>query len=502
MKENLVSLAKLLATDDAFNLAFSSRGTDEEKYELAKTKFTDLTREDFSEFLKKLRETEKVNLTELFPDELEMVAGGVGGWATKLAAATMLITTLGATGVMSQQADAMKRHHPGSPSGQASTHGGDAPRSAFTPVAPVMFKVITQPTQPDINQFIQRQVPARDLNIIKLMTPRSGEVIYEFNNGEKTAQKIFEEHHKLNLDGGSSYLIGELAQIVESLLWKRRELPKEDRGEAIKLGGITFKFGLWGSDIIADKCGSYKYLITSMVDSGSATRKNAGQILKNLSKPCLHPPGISENSNGQGGFDYNLVDFGFDFAKGFHSDFVDKLADELFKELDEESKKLVAVLLCESIRFNDDGAFARWSIREIIGGCRDKKLGESHIEYEKMYTATKTEEGQDNSAIALFAPKGGKAITINFINNEATRKVDGSSEKAEKKLGHTKGKMENYKQYGSPATSPRKDRESLNEEHNPLMTTQEENGSDELSYIFPTQDGEMPSAELPGCQTN
>lgn len=106
MKENLVSLAKLLATDDAFNLSFSSRGTDEEKYELAKTKFTDLTREDFSEFLEKLHEAEKANLAELSPDELEMVAGGAGGWGTKLAAATMLVTTLGATGVLSQQADA------------------------------------------------------------------------------------------------------------------------------------------------------------------------------------------------------------------------------------------------------------------------------------------------------------------------------------------------------------------------------------------------------------
>ncbi len=106
MKENLVSLAKLLATDDAFNLAFSSQGTDEEKYELAKTKFTDLTREDFSEFLEKLREAEKANLAELSPDELEMVAGGAGGWATKLAAAAMFVTALGATGVMSQQADA------------------------------------------------------------------------------------------------------------------------------------------------------------------------------------------------------------------------------------------------------------------------------------------------------------------------------------------------------------------------------------------------------------
>ncbi len=106
MKENLVLLAKLLATDDAFNLAFSSAKTDEEKFELSKTKINDLTRDDFSEFLEKLREAEKSSLSDLSMDELQMVSGGAGGLATKLAAAAMFVTALGATGVVSQQAHA------------------------------------------------------------------------------------------------------------------------------------------------------------------------------------------------------------------------------------------------------------------------------------------------------------------------------------------------------------------------------------------------------------
>ena len=370
MKENLVSLAKLLATDDAFNLAFSSRGTDEEKYELAKTKFTDLTREDFSEFLKKLRETEKVNLTELSPDELEMVAGGVGGWATKLAAATMLITTLGATGVMSQQTDAMKGRHTGSSSGQTSTtQGYGAPQSVFTPVAPGRFEVIradfqtqiapTQPTQPGINPFIQRQVPARNLNIIKLMTPRSGCVSYKFDHGEeKRAQKIFEARHKLNLAVGSSSLIGELAQIVESKI--------KLLNCAINLGGFTFHNLQYNGEIVANakQTGKYNKIIDDMCHNKVATKETAQKILENLSKPCVWPDRTQPIGD-------------FDFVSNFKGNFsAEILAEKLFEGLDGDkyapARKLVAVLLCECIRFNDDGAFVRWAMRLVCDMFNDQ----------------------------------------------------------------------------------------------------------------------------------
>lgn len=89
MKENLILLAKLLATDNAFNLAFSSKVTSEEKYELSKTKITSLTHEDFSEFLEKLQEAQE---KELSPEELEQIAGG--GLVNKLATAALLLTTV------------------------------------------------------------------------------------------------------------------------------------------------------------------------------------------------------------------------------------------------------------------------------------------------------------------------------------------------------------------------------------------------------------------------
>ena len=107
MNEKLISLAKLLATDEVFNLTFSSKSTDEEKYELAKTKFNDLTQEDFSEFLKKLRKEEKSRLDELSQTELYMVVGGrASGLFTKFAAAALLATAMGDAWVIPQQAAA------------------------------------------------------------------------------------------------------------------------------------------------------------------------------------------------------------------------------------------------------------------------------------------------------------------------------------------------------------------------------------------------------------
>ena len=293
MKENLVSLAKLLATDDAFTLAFSSRGTDEEKYELAKTKFTDLTREDFSEFLEKLHEAEKASMAELSPEELEMVAGGAGGWGTKIAAATMLVTTLGSAGVISQRTDAMKGRHTGSSSGQT------PPRSVFTPVNPGMFEVIRADWADDfLNQSATtagtttRQMPLakhfgrHNLTKITLAKPRQpldikGKNLEEILKqvaieNESSATRRLWEHHEKNVGTGSSSLIGELAQIVESFI-RIRKKPMSQLG-------ITF-FGAFKNpenDIIAENCGSYDTLIKNMKNVHSATRENAAKILENL----------------------------------------------------------------------------------------------------------------------------------------------------------------------------------------------------------------------------
>ena len=53
MKKDVVLLTELLVADDKFNAEFFSAATEEQMYALAKTKFPDFNRDDFSQFLQK-----------------------------------------------------------------------------------------------------------------------------------------------------------------------------------------------------------------------------------------------------------------------------------------------------------------------------------------------------------------------------------------------------------------------------------------------------------------
>ena len=670
MKENLISLAKLLATDDTFNLAFSSQGTNEEKYKLVKTKFTDLTREDFSEFLEKLCEAKKNSLASCSPDELEMVTGGIRGWVTKTAAMTVIATALGATGVMSLQANAVK---PGShartsaPKGTKrssaaaanSTHNGQTPptdaaatnsnpkRRASQPAAaavtsPEPKKQAPQPAAAAAGTPFQAQKQWRDTSVIRLGKPRSSEVILKFDHGDKSALEVLQAHRDNNIACGSSSLIGELAQIVQSYLVERRkqiiEAAKKAEIEAaskakieaaikaeieaaikaaikarppLNLCDITFKFGR-NNDIVAHQCGAYNKIIEKMILSTSATptsrpaslqaaeilaapepevseaakileslkypeaaaesapeheveeaakileslkhpeaaaesapkstasepekelprrefdfpkaaeilvalahskleppipasepdpkklaeekhqskstasepaeelstpeheveeaakilenlkypeaaeesapkstasepaeelstpesevseaaemsarskshlQEEAEKILKNLSKPCEIPPGVTveeDECNGR-----KLKSFKFNELTLKH---IETLACELFKGLDNGSKDLVAVFLCECIRFNDDGALVRWSIRKFIQNCEQ---GSPRKEIRIMYGPGSPTHSQPN---APFAPKGGTSVARDLLDGTPHSTRRGASNKFE-----------------------------------------------------------------------
>ncbi len=705
MKENLVSLAKLLATDDTFNLAFSSQGTNEEKYKLVKTKFTDLNREDFSEFLEKLCEAKKNSLASCSPDELEMVTGGIRGWVTKTAAMTVIATALGATGVMSLQANAVK---PGShartsaPKGTKrssaaaanSTHNGQTPptdaaatnsnpkRRASQPAAaavtsPEPKKQAPQPAAAAAGTPFQSQKQWRDTSVIRLGKPRSNEVILKFDHGGKSALEVLQAHRDNNIACGSSSLIGELAQIVQSYLVERRkqiieaaskaEIEAASKAEieaaikaAIKarpplnLCDITFKFGR-NDDIVAHQCGAYNKIIEKMILSTSATptsrpassqaakilaapepevseaakileslkypeaaaesapeheveeaakileslkhpeaaeesapkstasepekelprrefdfpkaaeilvalahskleppipasepdpkklaeekhqskstasepaeelstpeheveeaakileslkypeaaaesapeheveeaakileslkhpeaaaesapkstasepaeelstpesevseaaemsarskshlQEEAEKILKNLSKPCEIPPGVTveeDECNGR-----KLKSFKFNELTLKH---IETLACELFKGLDNGSKDLVAVFLCECIRFNDDGALVRWSIRKFIQNCEQ---GSPRKEIRIMYGPGSPTHPQSN---APFAPKGGTSVTRDLLDGTPHSTRRGASNKFEQ----NKITLENSIQCLSPVTT-------------------------------------------------
>ena len=633
MKENLVSLAKLLATDDTFNLAFSSQGTNEEKYKLVKTKFTDLNREDFSEFLEKLCEAKKNSLASCSPDELEMVTGGIRGWVTKTAAMTVIATALGATGVMSLQANAVK---PGShartsaPKGTKrssaaaanSTHNGQTPptdaaatnsnpkRRASQPAAaavtsPEPKKQAPQPAAAAAGTPFQSQKQWRDTSVIRLGKPRSNEVILKFDHGGKSALEVLQAHRDNNIACGSSSLIGELAQIVQSYLVERRKQIIEAASKAeieaaikaaikarppLNLCDITFKFGR-NDDIVAHQCGAYNKIIEKMILSTSATptsrpassqaakilaapepevseaakileslkypeaaaesapeheveeaakileslkhpeaaeesapkstasepekelprrefdfpkaaeilvalahskleppipasepdpkklaeekhqskstasepaeelstpesevseaaemsarskshlQEEAEKILKNLSKPCEIPPGVTveeDECNGR-----KLKSFKFNELTLKH---IETLACELFKGLDNGSKDLVAVFLCECIRFNDDGALVRWSIRKFIQNCEQ---GSPRKEIRIMYGPGSPTHPQSN---APFAPKGGTSVTRDLLDGTPHSTRRGASNKFEQ----NKITLENSIQCLSPVTT-------------------------------------------------
>ncbi len=589
MKENLVSLAKLLATDDTFNLAFSSQGTNEEKYELVKTKFADLTREDFSEFLEKLCEAEKNSLASCSSDELEMITGGMRGWVTKTAAMTVIATALGTNGVMSLNTDAMK---PGShartsaskgtkrsPAAAAnSTHNGQTPptdaaatssnpnRRASQPAAVAATTTkrqrrVSQPAAAAAGTPLQAQKQWRK-KYIRLGEPRSSKVEKEFYHGDKSAQEVLQAHTDNNRVYGSSSLIGELAQIVQIYLAKRKIDPNNPNLPPLNLCGITFKFGR-NDDIVAHQCGTYNKIIEKMILSTSPTptskpdaseaekklpalssestasepaeklptlssestasepaeklptseldfskaaeilanlkypveektapesawprreldsskaaeilvklahselekkekspmptseldhtkvaemltkfknseeeekttpestasepvkelstpppestsskpfiRKKARKILENLSKPCEIPDEIKKDIKADNG----RYEFDFDKLTLKH---IETLAGELFEGLDDGSKDLVAVFLCECIRFNDDGALVRWSIRKVLLDCDDQKPGISPIKMQRSFDSKSPEA-------ASFAKRGGKSTTNELINN-------------------------------------------------------------------------------------
>ena len=132
-------------------------------------------------------------------------------------------------------------------------------------------------------------------------------------------------------------------------------------------------------------------------------REKARKILENLSKPCEIPDEIKKDIKADNG----RCEFDFDKLTLKH---IETLAGELFEGLDDGSKDLVAVFLCECIRFNDDGALVRWSIRKVLLDCYDQKPGISPIKMQRSFDSKSPEA-------ASFAKRGGKSTTNEVINN-------------------------------------------------------------------------------------
>lgn len=92
MKKDVVLLTELLVADDKFNTEFFSAATEEQMYALARTKFPDFNRDDFSQFLQKLQKASDLCEQKLSPEELAEISGGAGGIGKKIASVMLTLT--------------------------------------------------------------------------------------------------------------------------------------------------------------------------------------------------------------------------------------------------------------------------------------------------------------------------------------------------------------------------------------------------------------------------
>ena len=206
---------------------------------------------------------------------------------------------------------------------------------------------------------------------IKLRTPRSGDVNYAWNHEQSDANLMLNAKQHKNISLGAASFVGEIAQIVANFL---------QNNSSFKFGGVSFYRN--GTDIMASLgiYSSYESIIERMNSNGTATNKTAKQILENLSKGCIGP----------------------DKTGNFH---LDELENEIFEKLDDSAKKLMAVLICETIRFNDDGACARMAMRNVIA-----RFNGSNHPFEDVFV-----KSEGTTPLSIFATNGGKQRMIDQI---------------------------------------------------------------------------------------
>ena len=173
--------------------------------------------------------------------------------------------------------------------------------------------------------------------------------------------------------------------------------------------------------------------------SKSHLQEEAEKILKNLSKPYEIPDDIQAKQNRYGECNFKSADLTLKH--------IETLACKLFENLDNGSKDLVAVFLCECIRFNDDGALVRWSIRKFIQNCEQgSPRKEIRIMYGSPPTLESTAPTQPN---APFASKGGTPATRDLLDGTPHSTRRGASNKFEQ----NKITLENSIQCLSPVTT-------------------------------------------------
>ena len=207
--------------------------------------------------------------------------------------------------------------------------------------------------------------------------PRQGDVKETFPNSEKDLHKLLWKKHDDFLKNGYSSLIGKIAtERALSILRDNKDKPKfETLFESDKL---SIKIGLapYKTDIIArtnSKIPSYNDIINEMKQSGEANSDVAYKILANLSKNYLSNDPY-----------------------------------EIFKDLPDSAKKLMALLICETIRFQENGACARMAMRMVINEYKNGSNKNSPEPFERVFV-TGDKEDHRPTPYSIFAISSGGA---------------------------------------------------------------------------------------------
>lgn len=166
-------------------------------------------------------------------------------------------------------------------------------------------------------------------------TSRLDEVKLDFDRtgyDEDSAQKLLQQKHSELLKKGYTTLIGKIAQRIDEEISKGLSTASQvEKSGTLGAAQITFMPNSGKTTDIKTGTQKYEQIIQDMYTAGECSPRTAFFILENLSK------------GHRGRRDY-----------------------ELFLNLPEHAKNLMAVLICEAIRFQEDGALERMAIRKVL----------------------------------------------------------------------------------------------------------------------------------------
>ncbi len=245
-----------------------------------------------------------------------------------------------------------------------------------------------------------------DPNTIHAGISRSGGVVERFathryydENGRSDfrLQLLWQAKYNKFVKHGYTSLIGEVATYID------RHFTKSPSVYELRTGIVsTKKFTKWGDIRTGD--GSYSKIISDMYKSKECTLATAKALLESLSLPQM---------NGK----IEPKDEPSDLPLSHGQALFSKLFDE--KRNPKNAQKLMGALICEAIRFQDDGALARMAIRGVISLFPKDSDPNSQIEpiidnpFYKVFV--------DGENPVVFAKVGGKQATLNlFFHSSST----------------------------------------------------------------------------------